>query len=103
MVSRRCSVFRADWETWRILVRGDLNTRDLKWAMPQPDSRGKWIQEMTARNEHVVLNTGSIPDDPLCREGEHREFRRNFWNRQSCTGGHIGSGSLVHGKPSMDW
>ncbi|XP_039951405.1 uncharacterized protein LOC120768698 [Bactrocera tryoni] len=43
----------------QLIIARDLNARAVEWGMPNTDSRGKIILEMTARLGLIVLNTGN--------------------------------------------
>ena len=42
-----------------VVVAGDFNARAAEWGMPHPNSRGKYILEMAARNGLLVMNIGT--------------------------------------------
>ncbi|XP_017476622.1 PREDICTED: uncharacterized protein LOC108366672 [Rhagoletis zephyria] len=52
------------------LMAGDLNSRATEWGMPNTDSRGKRVLEMSARLGLIVLNTGAATTfrRPGCEE-----------------------------------
>ncbi|XP_017469595.1 PREDICTED: uncharacterized protein LOC108361486 [Rhagoletis zephyria] len=52
------------------LMAGDLNSRATEWGMPNTDSRGKRVLEMSARLGFIVLNTGAATTfrRPGCEE-----------------------------------
>lgn len=45
--------------TGSIVLAGDFNAKAIEWGMPQPDSRGRLILEMAARQSLIVMNTGN--------------------------------------------
>lgn len=44
----------------RVVVAGDFNAKAVEWGMTASDSRGKYLLEMAARANLLVLNSGSV-------------------------------------------
>lgn len=44
-----------------IVLAGCLNAKAIDWGIPHPDFRDKYVMEMVARTDFLVLNDGKKP------------------------------------------